>query len=83
VADLILTHGYFLCEDEKEQGIMKPYAPLGLMYLSSYLKSLHIDVELFDSTFADRASLYRRLQRAPGGILGIYTNLIKNPPPTP
>ncbi|OGT78779.1 MAG: hypothetical protein A3I78_08160 [Gammaproteobacteria bacterium RIFCSPLOWO2_02_FULL_56_15] len=76
MADLILTHGYFLCEDEKEQGIMKPYAPLGLMYLSSYLKSLHIDVELFDTTFSDRASLYQRLQLAPGGILGIYTNLI-------
>ena len=76
MADLILTHGYFLCEDEKEQGIMKPYAPLGLMYLSSYLKSLSIDVELFDTTFTDRDTLYRRLAREPGGILGIYTNLI-------
>lgn len=76
MTDLILTHGYFLCEDEKEQGIMKPYAPLGLMYLSSYLKSLRFDVELFDTTFSDRDTLCRRLAREPGGILGIYTNLI-------
>ena len=36
--DILLTHGYFLFEDEKEQQIMKPYAPLGLLYLSAYLK---------------------------------------------
>ena len=32
---ILLTHGYFLSEDEKEQQIMKPYAPLGLLYLSA------------------------------------------------
>ena len=36
--DVLLTHGYFLHEDEKEQRIMKPYAPLGILYLSAYLK---------------------------------------------
>ena len=36
--DLLLTHGYFLHEDPKELQIMKPYAPLGLLYLSSYLR---------------------------------------------
>ncbi len=25
--DLLLTHGYFLAEDEKEREIMKPYPP--------------------------------------------------------
>ena len=33
MADLLLTHGYFLHEDEKEREIMKPYPPLGLLYL--------------------------------------------------
>jgi anaerobic magnesium-protoporphyrin IX monomethyl ester cyclase len=33
--DLLLTHGYFLYEDPKELQIMKPYAPLGILYLSS------------------------------------------------
>ena len=36
--DILLTHGYFLYEDEKERQIMKPYPPLGLLYLSAYLK---------------------------------------------
>ena len=34
-ADIILTHGYLLNEDEKEQPIMKPYAPLGILYISA------------------------------------------------
>ena len=38
VTDLLLTHGYFLWEDEKEREIMKPYTPLGLLYISAYLK---------------------------------------------
>ena len=24
---ILLTHGYFIAEDEKEQAIMKPYPP--------------------------------------------------------
>ena len=39
MADILLTHGYFLAEDEKERQIMKPYPPLGLLYLSAFLKS--------------------------------------------
>ena len=29
--EILLTHGYFLEEDEKEKSIMRPYAPLGLL----------------------------------------------------
>ena len=36
--DVLLTHGYFLADDEKEREIMKPYPTLGLLYLSSYLR---------------------------------------------
>ena len=42
MADLLLTHGYFLAEDEKERQIMKPYPPLGLLYLSAFLKSARL-----------------------------------------
>ena len=73
---ILLTHGYFLSEDEKEQQIMKPYAPLGLLYLSAYLKSRGHAVEVFDSTFGERARLTAELERSPGGVLGIYTNLM-------
>lgn len=76
MADLLLTHGYFLSEDEKEQQIMKPYPPLGLLSLSAYLKSRGYSVEVYDSTFGTRSELLRLLQQSPGGVVGIYTNLI-------
>lgn len=74
--DILLTHGYFLCEDEKEQQIMKPYAPLGLLYISAYLRRAGYDVEIYDSTWGSKPELYQRLARETGGVLGIYTNLI-------
>ena len=76
MVDVLLTHGYFLAEDEKEQAIMKPYPPLGLLYLSAFLKARGIAVEVFDSTFAERDQLIDRLSATPGGLLGIYSNLM-------
>jgi radical SAM superfamily enzyme YgiQ (UPF0313 family) len=77
---VLLTHGYFLSEDEKERQIMKPYPPLGLLYLSAYLKAREHSVEVYDSTFGSRAELLARLQRTRGGIVGIYTNLMTRKP---
>jgi anaerobic magnesium-protoporphyrin IX monomethyl ester cyclase len=74
--DILLTHGYFLWEDEKEQQIMKPYPTLGLLYISAYLRRAGFDVQIFDSTFSSKTDLAERLAREPGGLLGIYTNLI-------
>jgi anaerobic magnesium-protoporphyrin IX monomethyl ester cyclase len=74
--DLLLTHGYFLSEDPKEQGIMKPYAPLGILYLSSHLKQKGFEVEVYDSTFGSREELYGILQTGPPSVLGIYANLM-------
>jgi hypothetical protein len=31
LSDVLLTHGYFLSEDEHERKVMKPYPPLGLL----------------------------------------------------
>jgi radical SAM superfamily enzyme YgiQ (UPF0313 family) len=76
MADLLLTHGYFLAEDEKEQRIMKPYPPLGLMYLSAYLKRAGFTVDIYDSTLGTRAELFARLAAGPAGVLGVYTNLM-------
>ncbi|MEW5974614.1 MAG: radical SAM protein [Acidobacteriota bacterium] len=77
--DVLLTHGYFLQEDLKEQQIMKPYPPLGLLYLCSYLKSRGFAPEVFDSTFRSRDELYRLLQGHPPSVLGIYGNLLTRP----
>src|SRR5262245_66339887 len=74
--DLLLTHGYFLQEDPKELQIMKPYAPLGLLYLSSYLKSKGYAVEVFDTTFYTREELFSLLETATPSVLGIYANLM-------
>jgi anaerobic magnesium-protoporphyrin IX monomethyl ester cyclase len=74
--DILLTHGYFLADDEKERQIMKPYPPLGLLYLSAYLKRAGFSVEIFDSTFGERAALEARFAAQPGGLVGIYTNLM-------
>jgi radical SAM superfamily enzyme YgiQ (UPF0313 family) len=76
MADILLTHGYFLAEDEKERQIMKPYPPLGVLYLSAYLKRAGYSVMVFDSTFRERADLVQQFAAAPGGLVGIYTNLM-------
>ncbi len=73
---LLLTHGYFLAEDPKEQKIMKPYAPLGILYLSSHLRAQGFDVEVYDSTFGSFAELTSMLERGPAGVIGIYGNLM-------
>ena len=67
MADILLTHGYFLFDDEKEQQIMKPYPPLGLLSLSAYLKSRGFAVEVYDSTFGSKPELTARLRAASAG----------------
>jgi radical SAM superfamily enzyme YgiQ (UPF0313 family) len=79
MSDLLLTHGYFLFEDEKEIQIMRPYPTLGLLYISAFLRRDGFDVEVFDSTFAQRQELFDRLARG-RGVIGIYTNLMTRRP---
>lgn len=72
----LLTHGYFLHQDPKEQQIMKPYVPLGILYLSSHLRRQGLDVEIYDSTFGSRDELSAILESGEPGILGVYGNLM-------
>ena len=74
--DLLLTHGYFLYEDPKELQIMKPYVPLGILYISSHLRAKGWNVEIFDTTFSTREELFRLLRSSPPAVLGIYANLM-------
>src|SRR6516225_6474030 len=74
--DLLLTHGYFLFEDAKELQIMKPYAPLGLLYLCSHLRGQGFNVEVFDTTFSTRDHLFNHLRTETPSVLGIYANLM-------
>jgi anaerobic magnesium-protoporphyrin IX monomethyl ester cyclase len=74
--ELLLTHGYFLYEDPKELQIMKPYAPLGVLYICSHLREQGFDVEVFDTTFSTRELLFQHLRTETPSVLGIYANLM-------
>jgi len=74
--DLLLTHGYFLYEDPKELQIMKPYAPLGILYLCSHLRARGFHVDVFDTTFSSRDLLFAHLRSETPSVLGIYANLM-------
>jgi radical SAM superfamily enzyme YgiQ (UPF0313 family) len=74
--DILLSHGYFIAEDEHEQKIMKPYPTLGLLYISSHLKAKGFAVEIFDSTFASLTEFEAHIQRVRPGLVGLYCNLM-------
>ncbi len=76
MAELLLTHGYFLYEDPKELQIMKPYAPLGILYLCSHLRKQGFDVDVFDTTFSSHDALLHHLRTETPSVLGIYANLM-------
>ncbi|ELR71215.1 Radical SAM domain protein [Fulvivirga imtechensis AK7] len=73
---VLLTHGYFLKEDEKEQAIQRPYPPLGILYVSAYLEQHGISTAVFDSTFSEKALLKKHLLDIKPKYLAIYVNLM-------
>jgi len=73
---VLLTHGYFLNEDPTEQRIMKPYAPLGILYISAYLKEHGIDNKIFDTTFSSKNEFKKYLVDEKPDYIAIYVNLM-------
>ena len=73
---ILLTHGYFLKDDVKEQAIMRPYVPLGILYISAYLEKNGYENSIFDSTFSSFNELCRHLEVNKPDVIGIYTNLM-------
>ncbi len=55
---------------------MKPYAPLGILYLCSHLRNQGFDVDVFDTTFSSKAALFQHLRTEAPSVLGIYANLM-------
>ena len=55
---------------------MKPYPPLGLLYICSHLRSKGVSAEVFDSTFSLRQELWDLLQKETPSVLGVYANLM-------
>ena len=74
--DILLSHGYFIAEDEHEQQIMKPYPTLGLLYISSHLKAKGFDVDLFDTTFVTLSDFEQYIQQTRPSLVGLYCNLM-------
>ncbi len=73
---VVLTHGYFLNEDLTEQRIMKPYAPLGILYISAYLKEHGIHNTIFDTTFSSKNELKKYLVDEKPNYIAVYVNLM-------
>jgi len=74
--DILLANAYFLKYDIIERRVMKPYPPLGILYLSAYLKRAGFSVEVFDSTFRDFGDFEERVRRLRPRIVGLYANII-------
>jgi len=74
--DILLSHGYFLEDDIKEQEIMKPYPPLGILYISSWLKLHKIDCQIFDTTFSSKTAFKDFLVLNKPAIVAFYVNLM-------
>lgn len=73
---VLLTHGYFIHEDEKEQKIMRPYPPLGILYISSYLNNQGISNSVFDTTFSSTEEFKLHLITERPSVIAFYTNLM-------
>lgn len=74
--NVLLTHAYFLSEDEREKHIMRPYPPLGILYISAYLQQHGVEHEVFDSTFSTKKTFYEYILLHKPKHIGIYTNLM-------
>jgi anaerobic magnesium-protoporphyrin IX monomethyl ester cyclase len=74
--DILLTHGYYLYEDPHERQVMKPYPPLGILYISSYLKAKGFAVNVFDSTFSSQHAFAEQVTQTRPPVVGIYANMM-------
>jgi len=55
---------------------MKPYPPLGILYVCAHLRKKGLRADVFDSTFSSRRELFDLLQHHPPSVLGVYANLM-------
>lgn len=55
---------------------MKPYPPLGLLYISAFLEQQGYDNDVFDSTFSSMEKLQEKLLSTKPDVIGVYTNLM-------
>jgi radical SAM superfamily enzyme YgiQ (UPF0313 family) len=73
---ILITHGYFLEEDQAEKKIMKPYPPLGILYISAFLSKHGIINSVFDSTFSSKEKLKAHIVDTKPDMVAFYVNLM-------
>lgn len=73
---ILLTHSYYIEADAKEQAIMKPYPPLGILYISSFLNINDVKNYVFDSTFYTQKEQLNYIEKLQPKVIAIYTNLM-------
>ena len=72
MAKILLCNPLFLSQSPEEQAVKRPYFPLGLLYLASYLRERSHAVALFDGTFeADESAFGRALEQELPELVGI------------
>jgi anaerobic magnesium-protoporphyrin IX monomethyl ester cyclase len=76
MSKLVLSHGYFLEEDAKEKKIMRPYPPLGILYISAFLEQHGYPNDVFDTTFSSKEKFYKYLLEEQPKVIGLYSNLM-------
>src|SRR5579883_1682846 len=76
-ADILLANTYFLNRDLTELRNMKPYAPLGILYLAAYVRQLGYRVQVYDNTFRlDEQAFFRALEESGARIVGFHSMFI-------
>lgn len=73
---IFLTHCYYINSDPAELKIMKPYVPLGILYISAYLKQNGLNPYVYDSTFNSFEHQKKTIYDFKPDILAIYCNLM-------
>ncbi|MFI5269984.1 MAG: cobalamin-dependent protein, partial [Chloroflexota bacterium] len=75
--DILLSNSYFINKDAAEQRAMRPYPPLGLLYLSAYLKQHGYRVQVHDNTFLpDELDFARALDQTAAPVVGFHATVI-------
>lgn len=73
---VLLTHGYFLEEDEVEKKIMRPYPPLGILYISAFLEQKNVPHTVFDTTFSSENQWFKHVEEEGPDLIAFYVNLM-------
>ncbi|MGA2298357.1 MAG: radical SAM protein [FCB group bacterium] len=71
--DILFTHAYYLNNSKKDKKTMKPYVPLGPLYVASYLREKGYIVNFYDTCFQTSINDFRKfLKNNDPPIVGIY-----------